>query len=99
MNNKIIGFFDPVTISAIGSLAGGVGSVLGATRAGPAQLDTSAAQLQRSRESQATTRLEGARGRAQRAAEVQTQQLQQSDQRRADALDRIIGQFQQTLQV
>lgn len=98
MNKKIIGFFDPVTIGAVGTVLGGVGSVLGATK-GTTQLDTSAAQLQRTREQAATTRVEGARGRAQRAAEVQTAQIQESDRRRAEALDRIISQFQSTLQI
>lgn len=97
-NGEGPGFFDPATLSAVGSLAGGIGSIFGGS---PKQtiVDDSAVRQQLAAKQQAFQGVEAAKSRSQRAGEFQITAEQQAARDRAEALDRIIANFQSNLRL
>lgn len=91
-----MGFFDPASMAAIASAGASIAPLV---MGGGDKPDQFAQQQRLQQESQATQQVEGARNRAMQAAQAETNQIQSSNQQRAEALNRIIGQFQTNLQI
>ena len=98
MKNKVIGFFDPANLTAVSTGVGALGSV-----AGMMKPDQGGVNFERQKQLQsqqnANNSVENARDRQQREQQTQQAMALAGDQKRAEALDRIIQQFQSTLKV
>lgn len=89
-------FFDPATIGAVGGALGGIGSIFGG---GPQVVDDSKVRQQMQEREITARQAEQGRAATQRAGEVELQTQEQASRQRVEALDRIIGAFQQNLRI
>lgn len=87
-------FFTP---QIVGGVLGGVSQLFGGGQ--QSFLDTSRVQQQQQERSLTQQQVELSRGRVERAGERQLSVQQQAARQRVEALDRIIGIFQQNLRI
>lgn len=85
--------------TAAGSILGGLGGLFGGGGGGQVVVDDSKVRQQMQAREIAERQKEQAASRVQRAGEVQLGALDDASRKRVEALDRIIGTFQQNLRV
>lgn len=91
-------FFDPATISAAGGILGGLGSAFGGSKK-QTFIDNSPVQHQMQQRDIANRQKEQAAMQTQRAGEQNIKVQDAAARQRVEALDRIIGTFQQNLRI